>query len=209
MDEAPSWRETLARATLASYPMVGGAAQVLYEDQRARQAAKMGRTIQSIIEITGEPALAAALDRDPYVEALFVNAVDAAMRTALEAKRALLAKAAADPVIDIAKLDESYLIVAALSVLDVPHVRALKALAEEWDDVQKHPTDLARWGRSKVWGSLPAPIRAGLERTGAARAERTTAHRDEPNRQDGITDFGLELIAKLIDEGAVPGEGEA
>lgn len=210
-DEAPTWKETAVRATAAAIPYVGGTVQVLYEDVRARSAAKAGETIASIVRITGEPALAQRMSVDPVLEALFVNAVDAALRTGLEAKRRLLARAVADAVMDEARLDESQLVAAALAELDVPHVRALKRMADEW----KATEDPAVWearkvegrregltGQSEVFRCLPEPIRATLVRTGTALPPRNVfTVQAERHRQDGIADFGLELIEALEREG--------
>lgn len=106
-DSPPSWAETAKRATLAAVPYVGGSLQVVYEDVRARRAAMAGETISDIVSATGEELLVQRLAEDPVAEALFVNAVDAAVRTGLEAKRRLLARAVAEAVIDEARLDES------------------------------------------------------------------------------------------------------
>lgn len=175
--------------------------EVLFTDVRARRAAAAGRTITRIIEITGQPALEQSLERDPLVEALFVNAVDAAVRTGLEAKRRLLAQAVASAVMDEAKIDESYLMSVVLAELDVPHIRTLKALADEWVATQA-AAEAGSCGASTVWESTPAPIRAALVRTGAAiRETNTFIVMAEPNRQQGISDFGLEVIDRLLEEG--------
>jgi len=200
-DEAPTWRETAIRATAAAIPYAGGTIQVLYEDVRARSAAKAGETIASIVAITGEPALAQRMAVDPVLEALFVNAVDAALRTGLEAKRRLLARAVADAVVDGARLDESQLVTAALSELDVPHVRALKRMADEWRAPVEGEQGVS-WGRSEAFQSLTDPIKATLVRTGTAMPQRQRfVATSDRRRQEGITDFGLALVDALESEG--------
>jgi hypothetical protein len=202
VNEPPSWTDTTARATLAATPVVGGPARGTFADVRARRVAAAGKTIASIIEITGQPALEQSLERDPVVEALFVNAVDAAIRTGLEAKRRLLVQVVGDAVADEAKIDESVLLAGVLAELDVPHIRRLKALAEEWAAAQENPDEAGTFGTSQVWRATPVPIRAALVRTGTAIPEtRTFDGKQWPNRQEGISDFGLQVIDRLLEEG--------
>lgn len=203
MSDAPSWSDTIARAVVAAMPTFGGPMEVVLSDIHARRRAALGTTVTSIIEITGQPALAQSLERDPVVEAVFVNAVEAAIRTGLEAKRRLLIRAVAEAVGDEAKIDESYLLTAVLAELDVPHVRTLKALADEWAAAeQQHADGTPSWGTSDVWQATPAPIRAALVATGTA-INPTIAliARPEPNRQQGISDYGLEVLRQLVAEG--------
>ena len=80
------------RATLAAIPAVGGTLQVIYEDVRTRYVYRTARTVNQVAELTGVDHLEARLRDNPEVEALFVEAVEAASRTGLEAKRRLLAQ---------------------------------------------------------------------------------------------------------------------
>jgi len=181
---------------------VRGSLQVVYEDVRVRRAAKAGETISDIVSATGEEVLVQRLAEDPVAEALFVNAVDAAVRTGLEAKRRLLARAVAQAVIDEARLDESLLITEALAQLDAPHVKALKRMAVEWEETLRGDPEALNWGQSEVWRNLAEPIRAALVRTGTAKPPSNTfAATKGPNRQMGISDFGLELVRRLEAEG--------
>jgi len=201
-DATPSWAETAKRVTLAAIPYVGGALQVVYEDVRARRADKAADTITDIINATGEKALVQRLAEDPVAEALFVNAVDAAVRTGLEAKRRVLARAVAQAVTDEARLDEGLLITDVLAHLDAPHVKALKRMAVEWEEVLHKNLEDVNWGQSEVWETLPEVIRAALVRTGTAKPPRNTFTAVKgPNRQTGISDFGLELVKLLEAEG--------
>lgn len=200
--DVPTIQDTLVRATIAAIPYVGGPLEIVYSDTRARRAAKADQLMSDLLATTGEELLLRRLAENQYVEALFVNAVDAALRTGIDAKRRLLVRAVSAAVLDDAKLDESQLVTDALAQLDVPHVLALARLADEWDENQRHPTDAARWGTSELWRQLAEPIRATLIRTGAARPSRSTlVAQADPNRQEGISDFGLELIQALRSEG--------
>ena len=208
MTEPPTWGDTAGRAaakSIAAVPLVGATLQVIVEDVLARRRAAAGATVDMIIETVGEDALAERVATDPVTEALFVNAVEAALRTGMQSKRRLLARAVADAVIDEAVLDESVLLADVLAELDVPHVRALKRMADEWRVIESLPDAAERtgdWGMSAVWKTLPEPLQARLIRTGTGKATPNTMFtRAEPHRVDGITDYGLNVIAELETEG--------
>lgn len=194
--------DTVVRAAIAAVPYFGGPLEIIYSDIRARQALKAQQVLEQITTATGEERLLERIRESPHVEALFVNAVNAALRTGIDAKRRLLARAVSEAVLDDAKLEPSQLIADVLDQLDVPHALALARLADEWEAAQRGDPEAATWGTSEVWKSVPAPVRAALVRTGTARmAPGTLVARSGPHRADGITDFGLEVIGALRDEG--------
>ena len=200
--EPPTWLETVVKAVLVAIGPLGGSAVVVLDDARARAAAKAGEVVEDIIRITGEPTLAQRLQGDAVLEALFVKAVEAAVRSGLAAKRRLLARVVADAVVDDAKFDESLLIATALDELDVPHIRTLNSLANEWAVKQARPDNSALWGTSDVWRETPEPIKAVLVRSGTAMPQTTLRRgKSKPNRQEGISEFGLRVLQRLIDEG--------
>jgi hypothetical protein len=124
--------------------------------------------------------------------------VNVSIKTGMKSKRRLLTLAVSQAALDDAKLDEAQLLVDALDALDVPHALALARLADEWEAAKLVPTDRARWGSSQTWRDLPAPIQAALVRTGAAKPTKgTLVFRNEPNRQEGISDFGLMIVESL------------
>lgn len=199
----PPFRETVIRAAISAIPTVGGPLEIIYTDVRARQAARLDAIVGDIVTETGEERLLRKIDEDPYLEALFVRAVSAATRTGIRAKQRLLSRAVATSVLDDAKLDESQLVVDALEELDVPQVLALARLADEWSQEQQRVgPEEPSWGLSSIWKTIAAPIRAGLVRTGTAENPPTMmTRRHGPNRQGGITDFGLQIVALLRSEG--------
>lgn len=193
-------RSTVVRAAIASVPHIGGALEVIFSDMQARRATKAELTMADILEVTGEQQLRDRLGSVAEVEAIFILGVQAALSTGLEAKRRLLAKAIASAVVDDARIDESWLMADVLSQLDVPHVRALDRLLEEWKGGTK-PGDRIGW--SDVWRSLPDPIKATLVRTGCAIPTPVAFPLDEtpPQFIEGITMYGRQLIRQLRQEG--------
>ena len=209
-DEAPMAPETVTRMLIAAIPWAGGSALVAY-DEHARfrdlkeEIARRGEIageeqIGRITRLASEERLLVRLRDDPLLEALFVNSVDAALRTGLEAKRQLLARVVAEAVLDDAKLDESQLISETLADLDVPHIRALMQMRDEWQSEGEH--DEVNFGTSTAYAQAHPSIRATLVRTATARsAGSTRTARNGRHRQSGITEFGLTLIAALEAEG--------
>ncbi|GAA3815580.1 hypothetical protein [Cellulomonas soli] len=198
MDEIPTWSQTTVRATLAAIPYVGGALEIVYSDVRARRAARADELVSQLITATGEDRLLKRLRDSPEVEAVFVTAIDAALRSSVEAKRRRLVKAVSAAVLDDARVDESLLVADALSQLDVPHLLALARMADEWEVTRSDMSDAVRWGASNVFAATPEAIRAALVRTGTAKSSvGTYIALAEPSRQDGITDFGLSIVADL------------
>ncbi|WP_150307196.1 M1 aminopeptidase family protein [Planctomonas psychrotolerans] len=197
--------DVVARTTLAAVPFVGGSIEVVYSAVRERRTRKAAQTVEEIVRVTGEQEFVRRLASDPRLEALFVNAVDSALRTGLEAKRRLLAQSVAAAAQAESAFDENELIAEALSQLDVQHVRALARLSDEWEYMQsasRAETYRARMGASDAWEAVPPPVQAALVRTGAATPSPTSyLMTDVPHRAEGITDFGLKLLKRLREEG--------
>jgi hypothetical protein len=209
--EPPTVIETFVKAAIkgaTAIPVVGSglsaAAQVVYDDVRARRAAVAARTMSEIVaESGGEEQLGARLAADPQLETSFVAAVDAAIRTGHEQKRRLLVQAVASAVKDDAKVDEAQLLIETLAQLDVPHIRALEELAR----LRARSTG-PHYEEGVYLARLPAPIRATLVRVEAARlnpevgldgvaveigSETTISFEYD----DGITEYGQEILEAL------------
>lgn len=195
---APSWQSTITRAAIAAIPYVGGPLEILVSDIRARQSAKAAELVGSIAVAVGEEELIRRLATDERAEMIFVNAVNAALRTGHREKRRLLARVAAQALGDDARMDESELLVATLNELESPHIVALARLEAEWVEAQQTSTNEAQWGASPVWQGLSQPIKAVLVRVGVARPSPQVFHAMAgPHRAEGITDFGLDLLRML------------
>jgi hypothetical protein len=162
----PTVGDTLAKVALQLVPYVGPPLETIYDDVRARLAAKARRTVSEIEELCGTERLLRRLTENPEIEAMFVAAVDSALRTGLERKRRYLARVVANAVLDDAKVDESELIVQALRDLDGPHLRALERLRHAEDSA--HTDDAGKSAAvQEAAKQEPAPIRAVLSGTGA------------------------------------------
>jgi len=198
LEKPPTVVDTVVRAALAAVPYVGGPLEVIVSDVRARQAAKAESLVASIALAVGEDTLALRLAEDPRTEALFVNAVNAALRTGYEAKRLLLARVAAHALQDTAILDDAELLVNTLEDLEAPHIAALVRLEAEWLERLRTEVGVVNWGSSPEWQRLAEPIKAVLVRVGAARPSSQTAVALEgPRRAEGITDWGLTILNQL------------
>lgn len=171
--EPPAVGETIVKMALSAVPYVGGSLTVLYDDVRSRRLAKLEQSVQAIADATGLEALVHRLDESPEIEALFVEALDAAARTASEAKRALLTRVVTEAVSDDAKIEPGQLIVQAFRDLDSPQIRALARLrAVEVKAEREHgSTTVDR--RDEVGSAVtaagrlePDPVVAALVRTG-------------------------------------------
>lgn len=192
--------DTLVRAALKLVPRFGDALEVIYNDTRARHAEKVAHTLEAVVAQTGPDALMERLNSDPEVEALFVDAVEAATRTGVEGKRILLARVLAAAVLDDARVEEAQLITQALRELDAPHIRALERIrlaADTLDDLpereRKEAQAVLSAGRAE-----PVPVVAVLVRTGVV--EPATLFGGGHAVHD-ITDFGRNLLDALREAG--------
>lgn len=176
--------------------------EILVSDIRARRRARADAFLERITKSQTERDFIMRLTSDPRLERLFVEAVGAAVDSAVEAKRRVLANAVADASIDPLAEDRSEWIVDALKILEVQHVRALALLSDEWERTKRDTSQPVTWGTSDVWKSLPGPIKSTLVRAGVAKpSPGTYVAVKPPRRAEGITDFGLELVELLRAEG--------
>ncbi|WP_157487899.1 MULTISPECIES: hypothetical protein [unclassified Leifsonia] len=206
--EPPAGFDTAVRAVLSTIPYFGGAIEIVYTDVRDRRAEKAAELVAVVQQAVGEQTFLERLSTDPRLERVFVDAVESAVRTSIRAKRRVLAGAVVNAARDSGQIDQSELILDALASLEVQHVRALARLSDEWDAVvavaARAPNSdrPSGWGTSAVWRALPEPIRAALVRTGTAKPSPTAYGATiEPRRNEGITDFGLDVVARLRVEG--------
>ena len=201
--------ETVVKAAIkaaAVVPVVGpglsAAAQVVYDDVRARRAAVAVETMSAIVGASGgETLLGARLAADPQLETTFVTAVDAAIRTGHEQKRRLLARAVADAVNDPAKVDEAQLMVDTLSQLDVPHIHTLRRLANEREryqpatDEQYEMLTEEHFRPPVAWANALAPVKATLVRVGAVQL--MLPEESEGPLTGVITQYGIQILQEL------------
>lgn len=117
-------------AGLSAIPVVGGPVQTIFDAIEERTRDRAETTMREIQDQVGGETLLRRIGENPELEALLTQAVEAATRTGMEAKRRLLARAAAAALQNDEKIDPAALIVSALSQLEPVHIRALVRLAE-------------------------------------------------------------------------------
>lgn len=213
-DDPPSRSETAIRAAVRLVPSVGESLGIAVDDALARRKAWAQETAERVAVEVDDDALLLERLEDERVQMLFAEALEAAMRSRVDAKRRLLARVVARTVLDDAQVDEAELVTTALRQLDAPHVRALERLRrierdalteadhrlsemsdrnrEEVDDVALSETAL----KIVVEASReePAPITWALISTGVA--EPATVW-DGGLAIDSVSTFGHRLLDEL------------
>lgn len=103
-------------AGLSAIPMVGGPLQTVFDAIEERTRHRAETTTREICEsVGGADTVLSRIDKNPELEPLLSQAIEAATRTSMEAKRRLLAQAAAAALEDDQKVEPASLIVATLS----------------------------------------------------------------------------------------------
>ncbi|QCB92457.1 hypothetical protein [Cellulomonas shaoxiangyii] len=194
-DGIKPWPEVLQLAAVNLLPGIGGSFAVLLEQAHARDRARAAEYAEHVVERTGVERLGQRLTDDPILESTFIRAAEAAVRTGVNAKRALLAQVVAAAVLDDAKVDESQLYVQALTHLDAPHLRALERLRRVLDALPSDAQNVESRLRA-AWAAEPTAVRATLFQVGCAGvAPLNVAAIFTPTyRRQLLTDFGRELL---------------
>lgn len=192
MDDIDFHLETAVLSALALVPVVGGSLSVIAERTRERSRANIAEAGRAAIEEIGDAdLLVERLRDDERLAYLFLNALEAAERTALRGKRRLLGRVIGRAAKDAALLDESELLAAALRDLDAPH---LQALADVEQALKANRRTQPLVVVNEIMQKYPAPIRAALRRHGLVK-EVTTY--DYAGMFDGLTDFGSALLEDI------------
>ena len=192
--EPPAPPETVAKALAAVVPWVGAGLQVVVEDALARRHARARQTAHEIIEATGGDALVDRLSASPELDALFAEALEAAMRTGHEAKRRTLARVVINAVTDDARVDESQLLAMALGQLEGPHIRALARLRAAELGAPGEPLDASFDKGNAVSDQQPKAVISVLIATGTVVP---TTFVGGGIGACAVTDLGRLLIADL------------
>lgn len=193
----PSSVESVAKAALSLVPVVGGALASVLGDELERRRSAARHTAELVAEAVGDgEVLLARLQGDKRLAATFAQAVEAGMRSTMDEKRRAMAKAISRAVLDIAEVDETQLVIAALEDLDVPHLRGLEDLRRRVDEERspmESPVSRTIEGRDT---GLIAPIEAALLRHGCI-FNRTTPTYGGSTAHWGVTAFGRHLLNDL------------
>lgn len=173
-DDPPSRGETAIRAAVRLVPSpVGDSLETVVNDVLARRRVWAKETAEQVAVEVDDDALLLERLKEERVAMLFVEAVEAGMRSRVDAKRRVLARVVARTVLDDAQVEEAELVTTALRQLDAPHVRALERLRRiEWDRENVGDDYRAEGSASKTVTQAsreePAPILSALIYTGVA-----------------------------------------
>ena len=155
-------------AGLSAIPVVGGPVQTVFDAIAERVRYRAEITAREICESVGADTVLTRIGENPELEALLTQAIEAATRTGMEAKRRLLARAAAAALQDDEKVDPASLIISVMSQLEPVHIRALARLAaastssRDSDEKQRSQAMIAASEAEAV------PVLATLIQTGVA-----------------------------------------
>ena len=202
---SPTWTESAVKAVVAAIPYVGGSLTVLMQDMSDRRAYRANETLRAIADAVGESKLQRRAESDPEFDALLAETIFAAVRSGIDEKRRVLARVVANAATSDEPIDSAQLVVAALSELDGPPVRALARIravevAAEGDEQTEGrdgfsvPVEDAAFktGRKELPQVLSALIRTGVVCP--------ATFVDGGVAIMGTTPFGRELIGYLEDE---------
>ena len=119
MELAPSRIEKALRLPLAALPF-GGIVLELLDLAHEQYDSAIAQTVGEITADTGAELLIQRIRDDPEVRATVIEALSAAGRTGLEAKRRALSKLVTAAILDDARVDEAQLLILALRDLEGP-----------------------------------------------------------------------------------------
>ncbi|MGX4707701.1 hypothetical protein LZP97_26840 (plasmid) [Rhodococcus sp. DMF-1] len=205
INEPPSVPETLLKAGVSLIPTVGGALAVIIQDISDRRAYKAQETLAWTVDAVGESRLRQLAESDSEFDALLADMMFAAVRTGLDNKRRVLAKVVANAATSDEPIDTAQLVVAALTELDGPHIRALARIraaevAAEGTEVpagERGFSDPSENAAFHAGHKEPTPVLSTLVRTGVVDPA-TVVSGGVAIR--GTTPFGRELLGYLEDE---------
>jgi len=193
---APSPAETAVKVALDLIPFVGGALSTIVEDHLERRRLRVRLTVEDAVDRLGgdETKLLDRLKADEDFADLFLEAVNAAAGTSLDAKRRAFAQALADGTQEAeGELDEVRLLIRVIDDLDLIHLRTMKRIDDSRGD-----------GRLKsLITATPEPVMATLRRNGVVEESSTW---DGPDVVTGLNRFGERVLQYVEEAGEIPPE---
>lgn len=187
---------TIVQAGLAAIPEYGGALAVVAGsvfELRRRGITEAAEIALAVVE-DGEWFIK-RLREEERLAFLFLDALDAAGRTAIREKRRLLGMTVGRAVLDDAQIDNAELVVAALRDLDAIHFRLLEELQRISDrHNEMNDTEYIPEATRQAADRYPTPVRSALIRHGAADP---TAVFNGGTAIARVTAFGRALLADV------------
>ncbi|MFA9430962.1 hypothetical protein [Egicoccus sp. AB-alg2] len=185
--------ETAVKAALSLVPGIGGALATIVGDELDRRRQSGRETAEFIIKgVADGDVLLQRLREHEQLSSIFAAAVEAGMRTTLREKRRAMAVAVSRAVLDEALVDEAQLIVAVLSDLDVPHLRALEEFRRRVDAADPTRTIAHHRSIESQTSGLSSPIEAALVRHGCIYSQSTAV------LGGGITHWGVTYFGRMV-----------
>lgn len=161
--------QTVVQAGLALIPDWGGALAVVAGaafELRRRGVTEAAEIAMRLVD-DGELFIKRVSEEERLTH-LFLDAMDAASRTALREKRRLLGLTVGRAVLDDAQIDNAELVVAALKDLDAVHFRLLEELQRISDrHNEMKDTEYIPEATRQAAARYPTPVRSALIRHGA------------------------------------------
>lgn len=120
--------EVVATALASLVPVVGGALAVLLQAAFERDRLRFAQTVLDVEAETGAERLRQRVEDNRQVESVFLQGLEGAAHSGMEAKRRLLVDAISMAVLDEGRVNEAHVRVMVLKELEVPHVLTLEKL---------------------------------------------------------------------------------
>jgi hypothetical protein len=200
----PTPRESLTDATLAAFedlvPVVGPVVRTLYLGAARRQAAETGELIRQVARDVGEELFTSAIQENPRLRSLMLNAIDQCYRTSFEQKRWRYAEALKDGILDPEKINDAIVELQVLRDVEVPHIQVLNELASIDLRIQALPKKggelyVERQREyQEAWNRFPAPITAVLVSAGLAKELGDSILLEEADWPTLVTPYGHKVL---------------
>jgi hypothetical protein len=216
----PTPRQSFGDAALAAVadmvPVLGPFVATVYQGAAKRQAAATGELIQQVAQDVGEELFSRAIEENPRLRSLMLNAIDHCYRTSFEQKRWRFAEALRDGILDPTKINDAIVELQVLRDVEVPHIQVLNELARIDLRLQALPPDELRVAHTEglieyqnAWNEFPAPITAVLVNAGLAKELPTiisTPPMQDPQPYTLVTPYGHKVLEDFRRLGAKAAE---
>jgi hypothetical protein len=181
-------------------PVLGPFVATLYQGAAKRQAAATAGLIHQVAQDVGEELFTRAIEEDPRLRSLMLNAIDLCYRTSFEQKRWRYAEALRDGAIDPTKINDAIVELQVLRDVEVPHIQVLNELASIDLRLQALPGEEgAQYVEGlreyqKAWDGFPAPIMAVLVSEGLAKELTADFLAPGMDRYTLVTPYGHKVL---------------